>query len=456
MYTSDVKHPDASLEEKLQRLFSLNRGRTIDLSFRRPYLELLRKFGDPHKNLPPVIHVAGTNGKGSIVATLRSILEAAGYKVHAYISPHLCAFNERIYLAGRDIENSALEDLIDEALDLNDGEEITFFEITTAMAFAAFARMPADILLLEVGMGGRLDCTNVIENPLVTIISSIGLDHVEYLGDSFAKIAAEKAGIMKKHVPCIIGAQSPEALRGGVMEVFVNHANVTGAELFTHGAEWSSETGKGRMHFVFKPVHQKVEKLLPPPNLLGLHQAANSGAALAALQIIASKFPVSDAFLEKGLQNIDWPARLQNLTERFLVPRGWEIWLDGGHNEDAAQALAAQALLWKNQDGKKLHLVMGMLDSRDPRRFIEPLLPYLGSITAVSIPGETKAFLPADLAKAIKITKPRAADDYKDALEQIMHSAEAPGRILVAGSLYLAGHVLKTCGNRAHNKADAA
>jgi len=207
MYQSDVQHPSEQLAQKLFKLYTLNRDKKIDLSFRPPYLDLLEKFGNPHLELPPVIHVTGTNGKGSIIAVMRSILETAGYNVHTYTSPHLIRFNERIVLSGKPIEDEPLEALIDEALELNGDGDLTFFEITTAIAFAAFARNPADICLLEVGMGGRLDCTNVIKAPLATIISPIGIDHAEHLGDTIEKIAAEKAGIMKTGAPCVIAPQ---------------------------------------------------------------------------------------------------------------------------------------------------------------------------------------------------------------------------------------------------------
>ena len=400
MYQSDLKHPTQTLEDKLQQLYTLNRNKKIDLSFRPPYLKLLEAFGNPHLNLPPVIHVAGTNGKGSIIAMLRACLEEAGYKVHAYTSPHLVRFNERIVLAGQEIEDNPLETLIDEALKLNDGGDLTFFEITTAMAFAAFARSPADICLLEVGMGGRLDCTNVIENPLLTIINAIGMDHSEHLGNTLIKIAGEKAGIMKQSIPCVVGHQPHEE----VISVFEDKSAALNAPL--HPAEQTHKTA-----------------------LSGLHQKHNAAAALKALELIKDQFPVTPEQIETGLQNVDWPARLQELSPG--------IFLDGGHNEDAGQALAKQAALWK-KDGKPLSVILGMMQGKDAKSFLGPLLPLIDHLCVVNIEDEPQSQSAEDLLKIFPHATARS--NYREALKQ---TKKAQGRTLICGSLYLAGHVLK-------------
>ncbi|MGQ0527977.1 MAG: bifunctional folylpolyglutamate synthase/dihydrofolate synthase [Alphaproteobacteria bacterium] len=411
MYASDLKHRDASLEQKLQSLYALGHGRVIDLSFRPPYLALLEKFGSPQLELTPVIHVAGTNGKGSVIAMLRSILEAGGYKVHAYTSPHLIDFNERIYLAGKNISDDALEFLIDEAVELNGGHEMTLFEITTAMAFAAFARTPADILLLEVGMGGRLDCTNVIEAPLAAIITSTGFDHMEYLGHTLAEITAEKAGIIKPGAPCIVGAQKHREVLPVIEQI---------------------ASGKKA------PLIYAREKGLAS-NLTGAHQLENAAVALTALETIKNDFPLSPTAIETGLRNVHWPARLQDITARFKLPPGFEAWLDGAHNEEAARILAQQAQTW-NRDGKPLHLVFGMLQGKNPRAFLKILQPHIAALHLVGIPGEPKALRPED----IQAPGPtHIHTDYRAALTHISDHTEN-ARILIAGSLYLAGHVLKT------------
>lgn len=446
MYASDLKHPSPSLGKKLEHIYTLGR-KTINPGFRPPYLELLQKFGDPHKNLPPVIHVAGTNGKGSIIATLRATLEEAGYKVHAYTSPHLCAFNERIVLAGENISDDFLESLVDEALEYNGNADITFFELTTALAFAAFARTPADILLLEVGLGGRLDCTNVIDKPLVSIIGSVSYDHMEFLGDTLHKIASEKGGIIKPSVPCVIGAQNPESQAAGVVKILSDIAARNGAPLSRSGAEWFTHQNGD----VFKFVHKDVEMTLPRPNLQGSHQIANASAAIAALEIIKDQFPVSADALKSALRKIRWPARLQNLTTNFDLPENWELWLDGGHNEDAAHALNLQAEQWAHHDEKKLHLILGMMKRKDPAAFIKILQNHLASVNFVDIPGEPQAHSGPGMLNRVKSQLPgldSATQVNIDAAIKNITANNQPGRILIAGSLYLAGHVLKSCADK--------
>jgi dihydrofolate synthase/folylpolyglutamate synthase len=444
MYASDLKHPCRTLEEKLHTLYNLRLAKKIDLSFRPPYLELLQQLGSPHSNLPPVIHVAGTNGKGSIIAMLRAILEQGGRRVHAYTSPHLCRFNERIVLAGQEITDTALEALIDEALTCNKGAEVTFFEITTAMAFAAFARNPADIVLLETGLGGRLDCTNVIEKPAISVIASISRDHTEFLGDSLQQIAAEKAGIIKTGRPCVIAPQTPQALAENVMGVFEERAAALNAPLYRHGHEWQVQQKADRLSFIFGDK----ETLLPLPSLPGAHQTSNAGAALAALHVLHNNFHTGHENIAAGLQQIQWRGRLQDITKRSkqALPPGWQLWLDVGHNEGAAQILARQAQEWRKEDEMPLFLVVGMLRHKDPRGFLTPLLEHTTEIHIMDIPDEPNSYSAAVLAQNINeqdaYGKIIQAGSFSAALKAITAN-HRQGRILIAGSVYLAGHILR-------------
>lgn len=406
MYESDLQHPSPKLQEKLYALYDLGRDNKIDLSFRPPFLELLDKLGNPHLNLPPVIHVAGTNGKGSTIAMMRAVLEAAGHKVHVYTSPHLIQFNERIILAGQMISNEALEPLIDEVMDINGGQDITFFEITTALAFAAFARSPADFTLLEVGLGGRLDCTNIIHTAKVSVIGRIGIDHEEFLGNSIEDIALEKAGIMKANVPCVVGVQRAEA-----MAAIEQRAQEIGTPLIKVDTNWPDD--------------------LPHPNLTGNHQIYNAGLALAAMKTLDQN--ISNEALAEGLRNVRWPARLQKLD--YNPAPGFEVWLDGGHNADAAQALVNQIQKWKAEDDKPLYLILGMMAHKDPQSFIEPLLEHASATHIIDIPGERGCLRAEDIPKAEQGT------DLQSVLAKL--SQKPAGRILIAGSLYLAGHVLE-------------
>ena len=438
MYATDAHHPNRTLEEKLRSIYTLKGGPTIDLGFRPPYLTLLKRLGDPHLHLPPVIHVAGTNGKGSVISLLQALCEAGGYKVHRYTSPHLRRFNERIVLAGREIADEALEPLLDEVLAANDGGDVTFFELTTALAFTAFARAPADICLLEVGLGGRLDCTNVIEAPLATIITRISRDHVEYLGDTLPLIAAEKAGIMKPGAPCIIGPQGDES----VGPVFEQHAAATPCPLLRFGREWNiTPDGPDHMRFTYGAD----ETVLSRPNLTGPHQMGNAGTALAALKSLDG-FDIPDNKRQYALSHIRHPARLQRITDgsyTALLGPGQELWIDGGHNDSAGEILAAQAALWAAQDGKPLHIILGMMKHKDPAAFIAPLLPHAAGITCVPIPGEPQACSPGDLVRAIAAAgfgAARQAGSPKEALSSLQKYNTLKGsRVLVTGSFYLAG-----------------
>lgn len=445
MYASDLKHENASLEDKLHQLYRLNRDKTVDLGFRPPYLRLLEAFGNPHLSLPPVIHVAGTNGKGSTIAFMRAILEAAGYNVHTYTSPHLVRFNERIVLAGKQISDEALEALVDEAIKLNNGGDVTFFEITTAMAFATFSRIPADIILLEVGLGGRLDCTNIIKTAAASVINTVSYDHMEFLGENLPEIVAEKAGIMKSNAPCIVGAQKDQA-----WATLESTADSKGVTLFRYGSGWSIED-QG-VHICFKSGAET--HILPKPALTGLHQIKNAGLAIATLKILESQshFRFTEESLKNGLKKTTWPARLQKLPS---PNEEHELWLDGGHNEDAGRAIAAQAKLWQENDNKPLHLVLGMMAHKDVKTFLKPVLPFVTSLTIIAIPGEPDSMGVETLNEQIKGLSTNLeiehAPNWQAGCQKINEQHKEQKRILVAGSLYLAGHVLKDIEDSSHN-----
>lgn len=422
MYQADLNHPSPDLAAKLQTLYNLNREKAVDLSFRPPFLDLLRALGNPHQSLPPVIHVAGTNGKGSIIAMLRSILQQGGHQVHAYTSPHLLRFNERIVLAGQEVGDDSLNSLIDEALDLNQGNVATFFEITTAMAFAAFSRQKADFCLLEVGMGGRLDCTNVIEKPAVSVINTIGMDHQEYLGNTLPEIAAEKAGIIKPGVSCVIGPQKDAS----VMAVFEKKADEVGAKLCRYGIEWDVRAAADKLVFECEGKSHEYEI----PSLIGPHQIYNAGTALAALEM--AKCKINADHINAGLRNTQWHGRLQNIQSGEQ-----EIWFDGGHNEDAGRVLAAQIEAWQAQDDKRLHLVVGMKKDKDMNAFLSHISNHAESVTIVPIPDMGACWAREDLRE----TKAEAALSVRDAVDRIT-GTQKPCRILVCGSLYLAAQFL--------------
>ncbi len=438
---------EAKLDHLLQHLWSLH-SKKIDLSLDRLY-GFLEKIGNPHLKLPPVIHAAGTNGKGSTLAALRALLESSGKTVHFYSSPHLVHPTERIYLAGDSISTEDMLTLLEECLEINNGLPITFFEITTAAAMLAMSRVPADYCLLETGMGGRLDATNVVPDPACTIITAIGYDHTEFLGNSLQQIAREKSGIMKPGVPCIIGIQSDEALKSGVLEVF--HEISTGlspnAPLVQYGANWSIDPVANG--FIFS-IHD-CKFSLPQPNLQGDHQLRNTGAALATLHVIEPEC-FDPEKLSTALQDIHWPGRLQKLGMHpycAMVADGWEIWLDGGHNEAAGRVLANQAEKWARDDGRPLDLVVAKVSRKDAAGFLRPLAPHARNITLTTIENEEEMHDPEKLAETARdlgfqnVTTAPAPDN---AIGQISarYKDGPPARILICGSLYLAGDVLKT------------
>jgi dihydrofolate synthase/folylpolyglutamate synthase len=416
----------------LERLTRLH-PKAIDLSLDR-IRALMRHLGDPQDALPPVIHVAGTNGKGSTVATLRACLEAGGYRVHAYTSPHLVRFNERIRLDGRLIEDEALVALLDEVERVNDGAPMTFFEITTAAAYLAFARAPADVVLLETGLGGRLDTTNLVPAPAVTAITPVSMDHMHFLGDTLALIAAEKAGILKPGRPAVIGPQEPPA-----EAVIAARAAEVAAPLFRFGRDWQAEPRPGGWHF----AGQRWSYDLPLPALPGRHQIDNAGTALAALEQLDG-IDLDRDTIAAGLGRIEWPARLQRLTSGPLVaslPEGWELWLDGMHNASGGAAVALQAAQWRD---RPLHAIFGGLNSRDPADTLRPLAPYLASLHGVAIPGEANSLSAVAVTEAAATLglQPAAADSVAAAITAIRRTERQPARILICGSLYLAGTVL--------------
>lgn len=426
-----VEHsaPDtAAIVERLNRLHP----RVIDLSLGR-IETLLAKLGHPERHIPPVIHVAGTNGKGSTVAFMRAIAEADGQRVHAYTSPHLVRFNERIRVAGELISDADLMNLIDVCEAANDGDAITFFEITTALAFKAFADNPADITLLETGLGGRLDATNVIAKPAATAITSISIDHVAFLGDTLAKIAGEKAGILKRDVPCVLAAQEDES-----MTVIAARAHALGAPLLMQDRDWSvARHGDG-----IRVVTSRRTLDLPLPNLQGSHQLGNAAQAIATLDVCAAPLIAPDV-VARGITSAQWPARMQRLTKGPLVrllPSHWELWLDGGHNPGAGLVVAEQMRAWAD---KPLYMVFGILNSKDPDGFIAPLAPHIAKLAALTIP-EEEASIGGDEAAAV--ARRHGIDaveaDSVGAAVRRLAAEKGPARILICGSLYLAGSVL--------------
>ena len=412
--------------------------RVIDLSLAR-IERLLARLGHPERQLAPVIHVAGTNGKGSTVAFLRAMLEAHGVVVHVYTSPHLVRFNERIVVAGRDIDDDSLCALLQECEAANAGDPITFFEVTTAAAFLAFARTPADFTLLETGLGGRLDATNVIARPLITALTPISLDHQGFLGETIAAIAGEKAGILKAGVPCW-SAHQPAAAAA----VIAKRAVEVGAPLIREGEGWCAKPdGDGWRFEGFAPALPQTHWALPAPALAGAHQIANAGLALACLHRLPG-LVIDASAVARGLACARWPARLQRLDAGRLVdllPRGWELWLDGGHNPGAAQALAHHLAGWRD---RPLVLVFGMLKTKDETGFLAPLAGLAQRALTVAIPGEA-ASLDADSAAAAARRVGLAADacdSVREALRRAAGSGGPTARVLICGSLYLAGAVL--------------
>ncbi|WP_417713669.1 bifunctional folylpolyglutamate synthase/dihydrofolate synthase [Pseudophaeobacter arcticus] len=415
----------------LARMLALH-PKIIDLTLDRVW-RLLKRLDNPQESLPPVIHLAGTNGKGSTQAMIRAGLEGWGKSVHAYTSPHLARFHERIRLSGELISEQYLTEVLDECYATNGDESITYFEITTVAALLAFARTVADYTLLEVGLGGRLDATNVIAQPALTVITPISIDHEQFLGDTLTKIATEKAGIIKRGVPVVVGPQPDAAL-----EVIEATAARLGAPLIAYGQQWHVSQERDRL--VFQDERSLLD--LPMPVLLGAHQVQNAGAALAALRHLGA----DDAACEAAMTQARWPARMQRLKSGPLVAAAGraEIWLDGGHN--AAAGLALEHVL-AGLPKRPTHLICGMLNTKDVSGYLAPLARQVQSLTAISIPDEVNT-LPAEATQAAAQSvgfEATTAKNTAEALQAILQKAP-DSRVLICGSLYLAGHILRENG----------
>ena len=438
-----------STDAVLERLTLLH-PKLIDLSLGR-VRRLLAKLGHPERALPPVVHVAGTNGKGSVIAFLRAMLEAAGYAVQAYTSPHLVRFSERVRLAGGLIGEDDLAGLLEECEHACKGDPVTFFEITTAAAFLAFSRSPADVLLLEVGLGGRLDATNVVPRPRLCVIAPVSMDHMGFLGDTLTKIAAEKAGILKTGVPAILGPQ-----RKAAFDAIAAIADDVGAPLVPNARPernadwWWFETTQAGLN-----VHAGGWSAeLPHPALPGVHQPENAALAVTCLRQLDG-FDVDEGAMAQGLSNAAWPARLQHLTGgplADLLPEDSELWLDGGHNAAAGAALGETFTAWTGEDdtARPLYLVLGMMRTKDPVGFFAPLAPLTEQVLAVPIPGEDSSIEPDALAGALSRAGANAipCGNVESALRAIARKAGAGSspRVLICGSIYLAGDVLRRNG----------
>lgn len=426
------------VDQMLERLKSLH-PKVIDLSLGR-IRGLLDKLGNPERRLPPVLHIAGTNGKGSVAALSRAIAEAAGLRVHAYTSPHLVRFNERIRLAGQLIDDDALVSLLGEVERVNDGDTITFFEITTAAAYLAFAETPADLSVVEVGLGGRFDATNVIDRPAACAITPVSMDHREYLGEDVAGIAAEKAGILKHEVPAVVGPQVDEA-EAAIRRI----AREARTPLHMLGCDWMIEE-QGPSQLVYRDSLESMT--LPRPFLPGLHQVYNAGVAVALLRH-QDRHIIPEAAYRAGLEWARWPARLQRLESgplRAHLPGEALLWLDGGHNEAAGQAMRD---FFRDLDAETdaFYLVVGMMLGKDHDAFLGAFAGLADQCWTVPIPGQEKAMSPGDLA-ATASAAGYPAQPAASVASALSHAAERcpPGKrpvVLVTGSLYLAGDVLR-------------
>jgi dihydrofolate synthase / folylpolyglutamate synthase len=424
----------------LTRLLDLH-PKMIDLSLGR-VLNLLDALGNPQNHLPPVIHVAGTNGKGSNIAFMRAMLEAAEKSVHVYTSPHLVRFHERIRLGrkggGRLVGDAELASVLKLCEKANAGAPITFFEITTAAALKLFSEHPADYLLLEVGLGGRLDATNVVARPAATLITPVSIDHPEFLGSSIAEIAAEKAGILKPRVPAIVGLQQAEAF-----EVIERRASAVGAPLRVAGRDFSAREEHGRL--IFEDERGLLD--LPLPRLVGRHQHQNAAAAVATLRVVEPR--LSAAAIEIGVATARWPARLQRLKRGRIVapaPEGAEIWLDGAHNEDGARVLAQAMADCEDKAPRPLVLICGTLASKDTAAFLRAFKGLAQEVLAVPVAGEHAARAPVEIAALANAAgiPAVACENIEQALRFLAAREWAlPPRILIAGSLYLAGEALR-------------
>ncbi|MDR6755919.1 dihydrofolate synthase/folylpolyglutamate synthase [Mycoplana sp. BE70] len=439
METADMTEAGREIE----KLLALH-PKGFDLSLDR-ITRLLSALGDPHKHLPPVIHVAGTNGKGSVTAFSRAILEAAGLSVHVHTSPHLVNWHERYRLGRKDgggafVSDPVLADAVRRVAEANGGEKITVFEILTAVTFLLFSEHPADVAIIEVGLGGRFDATNVIEQPAVSVIMPIALDHQAYLGDRVELIAAEKAGIMKKGAPVVIGQQAEDAAR----DVLVATAERLSCPHAVYGQDFLAYEEFGRM------VYQDEFGLfdLPPPKLPGRHQFANAAAAIRAVK--ATGLPVTERAIERGLVSVEWPGRLQRLTVGALTkvaPASSEIWVDGGHNPGAGVVIAETMATYEERDPRPLFLVIGMINTKDPVGFFEAFRGIAERVFTVPIRGSDAGIDPVALASdamdaGLQAEPVSSVAEALHAIARIVEDDAVAPRILIGGSLYLAGDVL--------------
>ena len=425
----------SATREILERFTKLH-PKKIDLSLDR-VINLLEKLGRPHLNIPSAIHIAGTNGKGSTLSFIKAGLEASNKTVHSYTSPHLVNFNERICLKGKKINEPLLIEYLKTCEKVNESNNITFFEITTCAAFMAFSKHIADYTLLEVGLGGKLDATNVIQSPILSIITPISLDHQQFLGDSILDIATEKAGILKPNIPAIIGKQVTE-----VQELICSIAEISDTPISLFDRDWSSKQYKNSM--IYEDNDGIIE--LPTPNLEGLHQYENAGMAINALKLLK----IETDFLAKSVQNAKWPARLQKLKSGPLIKQvksltyHVDLWLDGGHNQEAAKAIAS--FLNQPFNGTS-HIILGMISSKDYKGFLSEISSVVDSIGCINIQDELASLSKEEIYKEAKIFNSNAfkAESVSTALDKILNQNENKHhiRVLICGSLYLCGHVLQ-------------
>ncbi|MDG6094944.1 bifunctional folylpolyglutamate synthase/dihydrofolate synthase [Acetobacter sp. AN02] len=429
--TAEFTGRTGQILDRLNRLYPA----LIDLSLGR--LEaLLARLGHPEERLPPVIHVAGTNGKGSTCATLRAIGEAAGWRVHVMTSPHLIDVRERFRLAGKLVSEDELIAVLEEIERVNDGAPITVFEVLTAAGFLLFSRSPAELAVIEVGLGGRFDATNVLRSPAACAITPVSMDHEAFLGRTIGAIAREKAGIMKPGIPVVCGRQMAEA-----EAVFAENAAVSGVSLRLYGQDWRIETRADGLWF--EDAGGGLD--LPLPSLPGAHQAENAGLAVAALRASGLEIPAAGW---GGIGRVEWPARLQRLHGRLaaMLPGGWELWLDGGHNPGAGEALARQTAAWAD---RPLVLIAGMKQTKDASGFLRPLLERAETAYAVAEPDQHLALTVEEIVVSGD-GRVQPGPTVAEALTRIREQADlpgaVPGRVLICGSLYLAGVVLRNDG----------
>ncbi|MFA6279314.1 MAG: folylpolyglutamate synthase/dihydrofolate synthase family protein [Bdellovibrionales bacterium] len=426
---------------RLER-FRITHGKDIDLGLRSPYIDLLAAFGSPEKSLPHPILIAGTNGKGSTCAFLRAMIETAGKCAHVYTSPHLVRFHERVRIAGSLISEEELSSVLAEIEDKAEEGGLSLFEAATAAALIAFSRHTADVSLLEVGLGGRLDATNIVPAPKASLITRLSFDHREYLGNTMAEIAREKAGIMRPHTPCFV-AKQPSAEAQQALEA---HAAQLQTPLLMGGRDWHVEV-EDEDHFRFVSEARTVCHL-PRPALLGDHQLENAGLAIACA-VQALSFAVDDDAIRQAMLGVEWQGRLQRLTEGTLVDclkRDEELWLDGGHNDSAGEVLAAQIEKWQHTDGKPIDLILGMLATKHPEEFLKPLLPFIRRIRTLTVEGETQAHSAKALADhGMRLGVKDCCEEIslKKSLASLSSLNNTPSRTMICGSFYLVGQAMR-------------